>query len=43
MGLIDSAELIHPLVEPEIALVVSRDVDDEVVGRASVHWRSSMR
>ena len=29
-GLIDSAELIHPLVEPEIALVLSRDVTEDI-------------
>lgn len=32
-GLIASAELIHPLVEPEIALVLARDVADVVTSR----------
>jgi 2-keto-4-pentenoate hydratase len=35
-GLIDSSELIHPLVEPEIALILSRDVTDALATREEV-------
>lgn len=35
-GMIDSATLIHPLVEPEIAFVTGRDVDQGSQNRASI-------